>query len=69
VSLRCCPWWAEKLPDNVTCGEGCEAFPACLPQLELVRVLTERAQAQAAVERERRGPAAAPDPACASGQM
>jgi hypothetical protein len=69
VSLRCCLWGAEKLPDNVTCGEGCEAFPACLPQLEVVRVLTERAQAQAAVERERRGPGAAPGPASVSGQM
>jgi hypothetical protein len=39
-----CCWWAEKLPDNVTCGEGCEQFPACLPTLELVRKLTERHQ-------------------------
>jgi hypothetical protein len=45
VSLRCCDWWAEKLPDNVTCTEGCEVFPRCLPQLELVRLLTERRQA------------------------
>jgi hypothetical protein len=51
VSLRCCPWRGEKLPDNTTCGEGCQAFPGCLPQLELVRVLTERAQAQAEAER------------------
>jgi hypothetical protein len=69
VSLRCCPWWAEKLPDNTTCGKGCEAFPACLPQLELVRVLLERAQGQAAVERQRRGSAAAPGPASVPGQM
>jgi hypothetical protein len=45
VSLQTCCWWAEKLPDNVTCGEGCEEFPACLPTLELVRKLTERRQA------------------------
>jgi hypothetical protein len=44
VSLRTCCWWAEKLPDNVTCGEGCEQFPACLPTLEMVRKLTERRQ-------------------------
>lgn len=45
MSLRCCACWAEKLPDNVTCGKGCEVFPCCLPQLELVRTLTERRQA------------------------
>jgi hypothetical protein len=45
VSLRCCAHTGAKLADNTTCGEGCEAFPSCLPQLELVRVLTERAQA------------------------
>jgi hypothetical protein len=66
VSLRCCPWWGAKLPDNTSCGEGCQDFPACLPQLELVRVLTERAQA---AERERRGPAAAPGTASASDQI
>jgi len=42
VSLQTCCWWAEKLPDNVTCGEGCDRFPACLPTLELVRKLLER---------------------------
>jgi hypothetical protein len=45
MSLQTCCWWAEKLPDNVTCGEGCEQFPACLPTLELIRKLTERNQA------------------------
>jgi hypothetical protein len=44
VSLQTCCWWAEKLPDNVTCGEGCQQFPACLPTLELIRKLTERAK-------------------------
>jgi hypothetical protein len=39
VSLQTCCWWAEKLPDNVTCGEGCPEFPACLPTLGLVRKL------------------------------
>lgn len=68
MSLRCCPWWGEKLPDNTTCGEGCQAFPGCLPPLELVRVLTERAQAQAEAER-RAAPAAAPGPAPVSDQM
>jgi hypothetical protein len=63
VSLRCCPWWGEKLPDNTTCGEGCQAFPGCLPELEVVRVLRQRAEALAEVERERRSPAAAPGPA------
>jgi hypothetical protein len=54
VSLRTCCWWAEKLPDNVTCGEGCAQFPACLPTLELVRKLTERRATsdQAVAERE-----------------
>ena len=42
MSLQTCCWWAEKLPDNVTCGEGCQQFPACLPTLELVHKLTER---------------------------
>jgi hypothetical protein len=42
LSLQTCYWWAEKLPDNVTCGEGCPEFPRCLPTLELVRKLVDR---------------------------
>jgi hypothetical protein len=45
VSLQPCCWLGEKLPDNVSCGEGCEVFPRCLPRLELVAKLTERRQA------------------------
>jgi hypothetical protein len=52
MSLQTCCWWAEKLPDNVTCGEGCEQFPACLPTLELVRKLTERRATSDQAERE-----------------
>jgi hypothetical protein len=44
MSLQTCCWLAEQLPDNVSCGEGCEAFPRCLPRLALVRKLTERRQ-------------------------
>jgi hypothetical protein len=44
VSLQPCCWLAEQLPDNVTCAQGCNQFPACLPTLELVRKLTERRQ-------------------------
>ena len=50
MSLQTCCWWAEKLPDNVTCGEGCDRFPACLPTLELVRKLTERREVSQAPE-------------------
>jgi hypothetical protein len=42
LSLQICCWWAEKLPDNVTCGEGCREFPACLPTLELIHKLADR---------------------------
>jgi hypothetical protein len=47
MSLDCCAHLGAKLPDNVTCGEGCDRFPACLPTLELVRKLIERSQAPA----------------------
>ena len=42
MSLQTCCWLAEKRPDNVTCGEGCDRFPACVPTLELVRQLIDR---------------------------
>jgi hypothetical protein len=42
MSLRECCWLAEKLPDNMSCGQGCKDFPRCLPVLELVRKLTQR---------------------------
>jgi hypothetical protein len=42
MSLDCCAHLGAKLADNVTCGEGCDQFPACLPTLELIRKLTER---------------------------
>ena len=51
MSLQTCCWLAEKLPDNVTCGEGCDRFPACLPTLELVRKLIDR-RAPNQVERD-----------------
>jgi hypothetical protein len=48
MTLQPCCWLAEQLPDNVSCGEGCPEFPACLPRLELVRKLTDRRAEQEA---------------------
>jgi hypothetical protein len=48
MTLQPCCWLGEQLPDNVSCGEGCDQFPACLPRLELVRKLTDRRAQQEA---------------------
>lgn len=42
MSLQPCCWLGEQLPADVSCGEGCEQFPRCLPRLELVAKLTQR---------------------------
>jgi hypothetical protein len=52
LALQTCRWWAEKLPDNTTCGEGCPEFPRCLPTLELVRKLADRRAALDRAEEE-----------------
>jgi Phosphotransferase enzyme family len=31
MSLRCCAYRGTKLAENVTCGQVCPDFPACLP--------------------------------------
>jgi hypothetical protein len=31
MSLRRCQHTRQRLPDTVTCGGLCEAFPSCLP--------------------------------------
>jgi hypothetical protein len=50
MACRPCRRTGEQLPDNVTCGRVCDAFPACLPPspdlLERVRQLGADGQAK-----------------------